>query len=75
MPHLRCVGCRTRHRRAFVPVGSVAESCPQCGVELERVHDLAALVGFRAATSGPVDPSRDLPEAVAVALHLPDPVR
>lgn len=73
MPHLRCVGCRTRHRRAFVSVGSVAEACPDCGVALERVEDLAALVGFRAAT-GPSDPARDLPEAVAVALHLPDTV-
>lgn len=73
MPHLRCAGCRTRHRRAFVPANVSAEACPQCGVELERVDDLAALVGFRAA-DGPSYPVREEPEAVAVALHPPDAV-
>jgi hypothetical protein len=71
MPHLKCVGCRTRHRRAFIAVNSATEACPTCGADLEAVEDLAGLVGFRAADA-PSDPVRELPEAVAVALHPPD---
>ena len=52
MPDVKCVACRIRTRLA-----EAGEPCPACGSPLERVGELAEVVGFRSITTtdGPVD--------------------
>jgi hypothetical protein len=47
MPDFKCVACRTRTRLTE----EAAEPCPACGSPLERVGELAEVVGFRAMTT------------------------
>lgn len=51
MPHYKCVACRVRLETTPVRADSVAGACPQCGLPLDPVVDLAGLIGFRRVVS------------------------
>jgi hypothetical protein len=51
MPHLKCVGCKSRLYRAGTPADLNGDLCPGCGSPLEPVGELAEIVGFRSVTS------------------------
>ena len=63
-----CPGCRVR----FSPVRAAhVVACPECGEPPRQSAGLEAIVGFRLV--GSEDPSRSLPDAVAVSLPAPGP--
>lgn len=67
MTHLCCPHCRLR----FTPAtGAYLAACPQCG-EPPQPSSLQGIVGFRIFRLQ--DVPHPLPEAVAVALPVPDP--
>jgi hypothetical protein len=47
MPHLKCVGCKTRLPSAAAQADPLEDLCPECGFLLEPVGALAEIVGFR----------------------------
>ncbi len=47
MPHLKCVPCRARVLSGLAYSDVVIDLCPGCGAPLERVTELAEIVGFR----------------------------
>jgi hypothetical protein len=48
MPDFKCVACRIRTR---LEEDTAADPCPSCGSSLERVGELAEVVGFRSVTT------------------------
>jgi hypothetical protein len=51
MPHLKCVGCRTRYYTPGRRADPIEDLCPFCGAAFEPVAELTELVGFRAITA------------------------
>jgi hypothetical protein len=51
MPHFKCVACKARLYSAADPADLVGDLCPGCGSLLERVGELAEVVGFRSIRS------------------------
>ena len=63
MTHLCCPRCRLR----FTPAAAAyLVACPECAEPPRQSAELKAMLGFRLI--GSEDPSRSLPEAVAVSL-------
>ena len=68
MSYACCPGCRVR----FSPARAAhLAACPECGEPPRQSAGLEAIVGFRLV--GSEDPSRSLPDAVAVSLPAPGP--
>jgi hypothetical protein len=51
MRDFKCVACRIRTRRTAVSAHEAGDACPSCGSPLQRVGELAELVGFRWVTT------------------------
>jgi hypothetical protein len=51
MPHYKCLACKTRLYSAGNPAELVGDLCPDCGVLLEPVGELAEVIGFRSIKS------------------------
>ena len=66
MVYACCPGCRVRFSAA---TAAHVVACPECGEPPRQSAELKAMLGFRLV--GPEDPSRSLPEAVAVSLPAP----
>src|SRR5947209_8592660 len=47
MPHYKCAACRIRLHVSAKPAELVGDLCPECGLLLEPVLELAELIGFR----------------------------
>jgi hypothetical protein len=71
MTHACCSDCRLRF--TAITAAQLA-SCPQCGGPLQVVPGLEAAVGFRLFKLEDL-PHAPLPEALAVSLPAPDPMR
>ena len=66
MPHLKCLGCKTRLYSAAARVDLVDDLCPRCGAPLEPVGRLTEIIGFQSM-------SREAePVGKAIALTAPD---
>ena len=68
MTQVCCPSCRLRYARA---VGAYIVACPRCGEPLEVNWPAAKTLGFRLAVAD--DLGEALPEAIAVAMPLPEP--
>lgn len=68
MTHACCANCRIR----FTPaVAAHLLACPACGEPLQPLDALAGAVGYRLFRLE--DVPRDLPDAIAVSMPIPDP--
>jgi hypothetical protein len=66
--HVGCPSCRLRFTAA---AAAYLTTCPECGRPPQSIADPEAVVGFRLFVVE--DVPRELPEAVAVSLPIPDP--
>jgi hypothetical protein len=70
MSHASCPSCRLR----FAPaLAAHMSSCPHCGQPVQPLGSPDAAFGLRLYT--PDDGPRPLPEAIAMAMPVPDPGR
>jgi hypothetical protein len=68
MTHVGCPNCRLR----FTAVAAAyLGACPECGRPPQPIASAEGVVGFRLLL--PEDLPRELPEAVAVSIPIPDP--
>ena len=68
MTHLGCPGCRLR----FTPAAAAyLAACPQCGLP-PRFRGAEEMLGFRLFVLE--DEPRELPEAVAVSIPIPQTI-
>ena len=66
--HVGCPSCRLRFTNA---VAACLLACPQCGRPPQSIADAQGVLGFRLFVLE--DSPRELPEAVAVSIPIPDP--
>ena len=68
MTHIGCANCRLRFTAA---AEAYLVACPQCGRPPEPIASAECVVGFRLFSLE--DAPRELPQAVAISISLPDP--
>jgi len=68
MTQVACSSCRLRFTAA---ASAYLLACPQCGRPLHAITDAEGVVGFRLFVVE--DVPRDLPQAVALSIPIPDP--
>jgi hypothetical protein len=68
MTHVGCPNCRLRFTGA---ASAYLVACPECGQPPHAIADAQSVVGFRLFVVE--DVPREQPEAVAVAIPVPDP--
>jgi hypothetical protein len=69
MTHAGCPSCRLRFSAAEAAYLLV---CPECARPLESIGRAEGIVGFRLFTLD--DGPRELPQAEAVSIRIPDPL-
>lgn len=70
MTHVCCPSCRLRFTRASV---AHLVTCPHCGEPPHVVRSATSLLGYRLVSEPPLSVDLARPDAVAVALPVPQP--